>query len=163
MGIAVENHMKNTDAYLQTRVLVASAGRVEGFEQGSNTPGLKGAFGSAARLSLFVAEVKVREFLERQGGPKMEGMRFDPLSEVQICDSVSTRTTERLQKILRNFEHVFIPKGDLPPAIEGGAHKILLKPDAKVVCCPQMKFTPAKVHLSLGGEGSRDRVVRDGT
>ena len=137
LGVAVEMHMASPGSYLQVRethvpvVADIECAKEEDYVHTS-----------------FIAEIKVREYLNRESNlSDATNTRSDPLDEIRICETLSAGTKERLRSILSHYRDLFVPKGELPPKIGGGPHRILLKEGAKTVCCPQVKFTPAKAEF----------------
>ena len=110
---------------------------------------------ASGRPQILVSERAVREYLQRQadeqdapGDPTTAPV--EPWQTVDVNPDTSPEFQRKVWNLLETNKHVFLDSKTLPPVMKGEPHKFILKPDAKIVACPEPRWTPAKAEYVDG-------------
>jgi len=91
---------------------------------------------------VFLAEAKLREFMERKSSAiPVKAMSWE---DVQVYEGLSPGCLLKVRALLKRYSSIWSNGGRLPKPLKGGEYSIKLKPGAKPVVCGEERYTPAR-------------------
>ena len=115
---------------------------------------------ASGRPQILVSERAVREYLQRQAEEQdapgdSTTASLEPWQTVDVNPNTSPEFQRKVWNLLKKYAHVFLDSKTLPPPMKGEPHKFILRPDAKIVACPEPRWTPACKGRICGSMGRR--------